>query len=200
MKTTKETLLLIATFFSFFCTILVLLYQSHCMYNGNFRKRFKTLQLHEQPLNITTTTRVEIQSEAGLGTKVLDAHDNQNNENAINMKDISSDVAAIDQEIRVQKPLTQQKQTTGTEFYKHVNLVNTVASSLTWQPVVPHDSYVYSAYIDDRINGTAVTLITIEDGYRKQNFMSYCHLWFKNESLPVVIEAEIVYWLGSGYR
>ena len=170
------------------------------MYNGNFRKRFKTLQLHEQPLNITTTTRVEIQSEAGLGIKVLDAHDNQNNENAINMTDISGDLTTASQEIRAQKPLNQQKQTRGTEFCKHVNLVITNASSLTWQPVVPNDSYVYSAYIDDRINGTAVTLITIEDGYRKQDFISYCHLWLKNESLPVVVEATIVYWLGSGYR
>ena len=163
------------------------------MYNGNFRKRFKTLQLHEQPLNITTSA--ETQSSAGLGTKVLENHTNQDDETAINMKDISSDIAAIGQEIRVQKPLTQQKQTTGTQFCKHVNLVNTNASSLTWQPIVPNDSYIYSAYIDNRINGTAVTLITIEDGYRKQNFMSYCHLWFKNESLPVVVEAALVYWL-----
>ena len=168
------------------------------MYNGNFRKRFKTLQLHEQPLNITTSA--ETQSSAGFGTKVLENHNNKDDETAINMKDISSDVAAIGQEIRVQKPVTQQKQTTWTEFCKHVNLVNTNALALTWQPVVPHDSYVYSAYIDGRINGTAVTLITIEDGYRKQNFISYCHLWFKNESLPVVVEAALVYWLGSGYR
>ena len=168
------------------------------MYNGNFRKRFKTLQLHEQPLNITTSAGS--QSEAGLVKRGAEAHENQNNENAINMTDISGDLTTASQEIRAQKPLNQQKQTTRTEFCKYVNLVTTNASSLTWQPVVPNDSYVYSAYIDDRINGTAVTLITIEDGYRKQNFMSYCHLWFKNESLPVVIEAEIVYWLGSGYR
>ena len=198
MKTTKEFLLLIATFFSFFCTILVLLYQSHCMFYGNFRKRFKTLQLHEQPLNITTS--VGSQSEAGLGEKGEEAHHNQNNEKTINMKDISGDLATASQEISAQKPMTQQKQSTVTEFCKHVNLVNTNASSLTWQPIVPNDSYIYSAYLDDRINGTAVTLITIEDGYRKQNFISYCHLWFKNESLPVVVEAAVVYWLGSGYR
>ena len=96
--------------------------------------------------------------------------------------------------------MTQEIQIKGTEFCKHVSLMSTKALSLTWQPIVPNDSFVYSAYIDDRFNGTAVTLITIEDGHRKHNFIRYCHLWLKNETLPAVVEAPIVYRLGESYR
>ena len=178
----------------------LLLYQTKITTQENFRKRFQIVQSDEEQLDVAWSTK--LQNKILLGTKVLEtrARDKLNGENGTSRKKFFSHIVNKGQELTAQNTEIQENQTQGTEFCEHVNMVRTKASSQTWQPIVPNDSYVYSAYIDNRFNGTVFTLITIENGHRKHKFTSYCHLWYENKALPLVIEATIEYRLGTGYR
>ena len=52
------------------------------MFNGNFRKRYKTVRFHEETFNVTASE--ESQIEARFGQKVLEGQVKQNKENEAN--------------------------------------------------------------------------------------------------------------------
>ena len=170
----------------------LLLYQTKIITRENFRKHFNIVQLHGESFNIINGTNSQ--------SKKTRAHNKPSNEKGTVMETTFSHLVSEGPEITAQNAEAQDKGAHQIEFCKQVNLVRTEVTSETWQPIVPNDSYVYSAYIDNRFSGTSFTLITIENGHHKRKLTSYCHLWYKNKALPMVVQATIEYWLGTGYR
>ena len=60
--------------------------------------------------------------------------------------------------------------------------------SFIWQPIIPRQSYIYSAHIDNRDDRKMIKVVTIRDVKMKENL--YCHIWHENAAHVTVVKAE----------
>ena len=59
-----------------------------------------------------------------------------------------------------------------------------------WQSIIPDKSFVYSAFIDNRNKQRLIKLVTIININEDANYDIYCHIWIKNSTFPVVVNAQ----------
>ena len=71
-----------------------------------------------------------------------------------------------------------------------LNMVETHIDQFTWQTVIPKQSFVYSAFTDNRSGRGLIKLITIVNIKESKNFNLFCYMWYKNSLPPVVVKAK----------
>lgn len=69
-----------------------------------------------------------------------------------------------------------------------VGLPTIPESTLTWQMVVAGHSYVFSAFVEKRLDRREIKVLGTADT-RRRGKPNFCHIWYKNYSYPVVVNA-----------
>ena len=70
----------------------------------------------------------------------------------------------------------------------------------SWQTIIPKHSYVYSAFIDNRINRSQIKIIVLIETRFQQNFNLKCLIWEYKAGNPVTVSAFIVSTIGTQHK
>ena len=63
-------------------------------------------------------------------------------------------------------------------------------SYVTWQTVIPHNTFIYSAFIDNRGGRKLIKVIVI--GPLNITDRLYCHIWYRNSEYTAVVKADLI--------
>ena len=69
--------------------------------------------------------------------------------------------------------------------------INRTIPSFTWQTVIPGQSYIYSAHVDNRDGRKMIKVFTIVNESIAENFRLYCYVWYKHSLEQTVVETKI---------
>ena len=69
-----------------------------------------------------------------------------------------------------------------------VGLPTIPAPTSAWQVVVDNHSYVFSAFMERRLDRREIKVVGTADT-RKKGKPNFCHIWYKNYSYPIVVNA-----------
>ncbi len=72
---------------------------------------------------------------------------------------------------------------------RSVDVLKTPDTVPAWQPVLKNSSYVYSAFLDRRLHNQEIKLFGISAMFSKHETPKFCHIWYKNSTVPVIVKA-----------
>ena len=77
-------------------------------------------------------------------------------------------------------------------LYQNISAAANPSAAATWQTISPNNSYIYSAFIDDRnVNRIFILAFIIAQLSGRNNIKLYCQIWYTNNARPVIVAGKV---------